>query len=516
MALRKMNYSQYQLNIFDEVEHGTSNIAINAVAGSGKTTTIVAACKRLHKPSNRVCFLAFNKLIADELKEKLYGYAEVSTLHAFGFNVLKSIYNMPRYHHFIKVDSWKIQKYVRENIFHLSSLITPLTDNIKIFLFSLNVQKIYDLARVNLIQSGNIPMLRTLCDEHNINTLYDEINVVDILLTDAYKMPHNLVIDYVDMIVLPLFHVEHIPHYDYVFIDECQDLNRAQRKLMLNAAKGGRFIAVGDRNQAINGFCGADCNSFDNIANIDNTIELPLSVNYRCGTKMLDLAREIVPQIKAHDGAISGEVSHVNCLTKSLFQRNDMILCRTSAPLVGLCMKLIENGITAIVKGKDIAQSLKTLIDNANTHSIESVLSYLQNERSKMVSIIMAERKCKKDEAKKSLKYQKLDDNCKCIENICLYHIKDTFELKSYIDRLFNDESIKNAITLSTVHKAKGLEANRVIILLPNKLPMEYPNQKNWQLEQEKNLKYVAVTRAKKELIFVDMTENELLSANIA
>jgi superfamily I DNA/RNA helicase len=128
----------------------------------------------------------------------------------------------------------------------------------------------------------------------------------------------------------------------------------------------------------------------------------------------------------------------------------------------------------------------------------------------------MAERKCKKDEAKKSLKYQKLDDNCKCIENICLYHIKDTFELKSYIDRLFNDESIKNAITLSTVHKAKGLEANRVIILLPNKLPMEYPNQKNWQLEQEKNLKYVAVTRAKKELIFIDMTENELLSANIA
>ena len=268
-----MNYSDYQLDIFDEIENGNSNIAINAVAGSGKTTTIVAACKRLNEPSNRVCFLAFNKLIADELKVKLKGFAEVSTLHAFGFNVLKRIYNFPEYHQYVKVDGWKIQKYVRNHVFELSSIITPSTDAAKVFSFSLNVQRLYDLARVNLIECDEKGKLRELCDEHNLITLFDEVNVVDILLGDAYKMPQDLVIDYVDMIVLPLFHVEHIPHYKYVFIDECQDLNKAQRELMLNAAKGGRFIAVGDRNQAINGFAGADCASFDKIANIAMLIE---------------------------------------------------------------------------------------------------------------------------------------------------------------------------------------------------------------------------------------------------
>ena len=510
-----MNYSDYQLDIFDEIENGNSNIAINAVAGSGKTTTIVAACKRLNEPSNRVCFLAFNKLIADELKVKLKGFAEVSTLHAFGFNVLKRIYNFPEYHQYVKVDGWKIQKYVRNHVFELSSIITPSTDAAKVFSFSLNVQRLYDLARVNLIECDEKGKLRELCDEHNLITLFDEVNVVDILLGDAYKMPQDLVIDYVDMIVLPLFHVEHIPHYKYVFIDECQDLNKAQRELMLNAAKGGRFIAVGDRNQAINGFAGADCASFDKIANIEDTIELPLSVNYRCGTNMIKLAQTIVPQIQAHKGAIDGKIIHVNRISKDLFKENDMVLCRTSAPLVGLCMKLIESGITAVVKGKDIAQSLKCIIDNANTNSIREVLEYLNNEKQKMIAVIKADRKCSDEEAKKTLKYQKLEDNCKCIENICLYSVKDAKDLKCYIDKMFTDDRVKNAVMLSTAHKSKGLEANRVLILLPNKLPLEYPNQKHWQEIQELNLKYVAITRARKELIFVDVTEQGLLKANL-
>ena len=132
-----------------------------------------------------------------------------------------------------------------------------------------------------------------------------------------------------------------------------------------------------------------------------------------------------------------------------------------------------------------------------------------------MITIIKTDRKCSDEEAKKSSKYQKLEDNCKCIENICLYHIKDARELKCYIDKMFTDEKVKNCVMLSTAHKSKGLEANRVLILLPNKLPLIWPQQKPWQLEQENNLKYVAITRARKELVFVDMTEQELLKANL-
>ena len=518
MALKRLEYSDYQLDIFDAVENGDSNIAINAVAGSGKTTTIVSACKRLNLDGRDVIFLAFNNLIVEDLKRKIKGYAEVSTLHAFGFSVLKKLYNHKEYGMFIKVDSWKYQKYVKQNVYSLSSIITPDTDAAKVFGFCCNVAKLYALARVNLIQysENDLSQLRNLCDEHNLLTLFDEVEVCNIMLADAYKMPKDMVIDFTDMIVLPLFHKDSIPTYKYVFIDEAQDLNRAQRELMLCASKYGRFIAVGDRNQAINGFAGADCNSFDKIANQDNTIELPLSVNYRCGTNMIRLAQEIVPHIQPHKGAIKGEVLHVKQLSKSLFKENDMILCRTSAPLVGLCMKLIESGITAVVKGKDIAQDLKNLIENANTKDIKQVLAYLEEEKKKCVNILREERKCDEATAKNSARYLNLEDRCKCIENICMYSIENTTQLKSYINKMFTDEKIENAVMLSTAHKSKGLEANRVMILLPDKLPLKYPHQQKWQEKQELNLKYVALTRARKELIFIDLKENELMKQKIS
>ena len=517
MALKRLGYSDYQLDIFDAVNNGNENIAINAVAGSGKTTTIIAACKRLNVGERDVIFLAFNNSIVDDLKVKLKGYAYASTLHAFGYSILKRLYNQPKYGMRIKVDSWKYQKYVKDHALELSNIITPTTDAAKVFGFACNVDKLYALARVNLIQynENDLSELRNLCDEHNLLTLFDEVEACNQLLKTAYKMPKDLTIDFTDMVVLPLFHKEHIPTYKYVFIDEAQDLNRAQRELMLHTARNGRFIAVGDRNQAINGFAGADCNSFDNIARQPNTIELPLSVNYRCGTNMIAMAQEIVPQIKAHDGAIKGEISHTKQLTKSLFKENDMVLCRTSAPLVGLCMKLIESGITAVVKGKDIAQDLKNLIENANTRDIKEVLTYLEQEKQKVVDAIKEQRKCDDATAKNSTRYMNLEDRCKCIENICMHSIENTTQLKSYINRIFSDENIENAVVLSTAHKAKGLEANRVLILLPNKLPLKWPHQLEWQEQQELNLKYVAITRAKKELIFVDLTEAELLKQNI-
>jgi hypothetical protein len=230
---------------------------------------------------------------------------------------------------------------------------------------------------------------------------------------------------------------------------------------------------------------------------------------------MVRLAQEIVPHIQAHKGAIKADVFHVKQLSKDLFKENDMVLCRTSAPLVGLCMKLIESGITAVVKGKDIAQDLKNLIANANTRDIKTLLAYLEEEKQKCINIIKEQRKCDDAMAKNAAKYINLEDRCKCIENICMYSIKDTTQLKTYINKIFSDENIENAVMLSTAHKSKGLEANRVMILLPNKLPLKYPHQQRWQEVQEMNLKYVALTRARKELIFVDLTEQELLKIKI-
>lgn len=502
-----MEYSSYQLNIFDAIEHGSSNLAVNAVAGSGKTFTIVEACKRLGLSEKNVQFLAFNKSIADELKTKLAGYAMVNTSHSFGFGVIRAA--NPR----VRVDVRKYATYIRENIYSLSHDINVDTPNNKVYAFCQNVLGIFNLCRLNLIQAGDTKSINDLCDNNNLLTFYDEISVVNQLLEGAYN-PYQRAIDYTDMVVLPLYLKKYIPSFRFVFVDECQDLNTAQRLLMLEAARNGRFVAVGDRRQAINGFAGADCESFDKIANLPNTIELPLSVNYRCGKNMIKLAQDIVPNITAHEGAVEGIVEDTKTINKATFKPNDMVLCRTSAPLVGLCLKLIQAGVTACVKGKDIGEQIMSLVNKSNAKSIEEMNAYLDKELAKTIASIKKERKCDDNDAEHSSRYITLKDRCQCIRNIC-ETLGSVSMVRETIAKIFNESNLKNPVMLSTIHKAKGLEADRVLILCPHKLPLTWKNQLDWQLEQELNLKYVALTRAKKELVFVQMDEEQLQKAEM-
>jgi superfamily I DNA/RNA helicase len=498
--MANMTFSKYQIAIFNEVENGCTNLAINAVAGSGKTTTIVECCKRLRMRKFDVKFLAFNKSIVEELNTKIGNVADVSTLHSFGYSILRKV--NPKVKYFYGKYTTAIRDYVRDLDGQDNSNFVAIVNNTK---------KIFDLCRVNLITDSDVNAINEICDEHNIVPLGSEITIVRTMLKDCYTLDSNdPKIDYTDMIVLPLFYTNYIPKYKIVFIDECQDLNAAQRNLMLAAAANGRFIAVGDRNQAINGFAGADCESFDKIASIPATKELPLSVNYRCGRNMIALAKQIVPAIEAHDNAIDGVVTSVNEISLDLFQPNDMVLCRSAAPLVSMCLKLIKAGVTAIVKGKDIADGLISLIEKSKTKTIKGFETWAENEKSKLAKDIAKKDKITPAEATETGRYIAYCDRIDCILAVG-EHTSNLDNVKQTLNNIFSDNNIKNAINLSTCHKSKGLESDRVVILLPNKLPLCWKGQKDWQYEQEMNLKYVALTRAKKELVFVDVELKDLL-----
>lgn len=66
---------------------------------------------------------------------------------------------------------------------------------------------------------------------------------------------------------------------------------------------------------------------------------------------------------------------------------------------------------------------------------------------------------------------------------------------------------------LVTVYRKLGretnaLEAERIFLLEPDEMPLKWPNQQAWELEQERNVKYVALTRAKAELYRVSSSTN--------
>jgi DNA helicase II / ATP-dependent DNA helicase PcrA len=94
----------------------------------------------------------------------------------------------------------------------------------------------------------------------------------------------------------------------------------------------------------------------------------------------------------------------------------------------------------------------------------------------------------------------------------CLSEGKDTVEaLVETINSMFEDKvSDKgNLIVLSSVHKSKGLEWSKVYILGREQfMPSPFARQ-DWQVEQENNLIYVAITRAKSELVEVTMPAKE-------
>lgn len=484
-------FSPYQEQIFDHVSNSNNNLAINAVAGSGKTTTIVECAKRIGN-DKEILFLAFNKTIATELSERLSSFPNVtcSTLHAHGLSGMKHL--RPQ------VDKYSEYNF-KEQCLIVSEVLSIDSPKELTIPFKSNCSKLYNLARINLIQENDLEALYDLCDAHLIECVADEVKIVSDALKTAYTFKGK--IDFTDMLTLPLSMPKSIKKYDIVFIDECQDLSKAQRELMLaSVKKGGKFVAVGDRQQAINGFCGASCDSFDLIASLPNTDELPLSVNYRCGKNIIAMAQQIVPQITAFDNAIEGEVIETDNLKG--IKANDMILCRKSAPLVGLCLKLVANGKRAYVKGKDIGEGLLNLVTKMKAKNLSSLFEKLSKEEDKLKAYAILNPK--HGEAK----YITFKDKVECLEVIA-DNVTSIKALKDKLGEIFSDAE-KNSIALSTIHKSKGLEADNVFIIAPDKLPLKWKNQLDWQFQQELNLKYVAYTRAKKRLTIVTLKENEL------
>lgn len=90
-----MNWSVKQLAVFEDVANGEGHTMVDAVAGSGKTTTILEAMKSVPEGCS-VLFVAFNKSIATELAKRAPAGVDVSTLHALGLKACARALGRPR------------------------------------------------------------------------------------------------------------------------------------------------------------------------------------------------------------------------------------------------------------------------------------------------------------------------------------------------------------------------------------------------------------------------------------
>lgn len=493
--------SIYQKKIFDFIQKGVGNAVINAKAGSGKTTTLVEAMK-LIPSKEKVLFVAFNKAIEQELSKRLVGYdnVDIRTYHGLGFALLRN--NLGKTNK-INVIEHKYTTFINNNI-HILAPDSYSLSREDMRLFKSNLKQIVDYARFNLAES--IDEIKVICKKYGITPVLNEVEIVPTILN--WGKNHLSDIDYTDMIWLCIERdiKTRTFKYDYIFIDEAQDSSIMQQALIKKCFKrGSRFIAIGDEYQCINAFAGADQDAFKKMQNEPNTQILTLPITYRCPKNIVNfVCKTTGVEIEAADNAIDGSINFkVNPYDP---KNNDMVLCRNTAHLVKLYMRYNRVNKKSYLKGRNIGETFKTLLHQTNQEYLskdmitDGVFPRLYERLFDMINKEITMTGVDYEDVVNTRIIADFIDSIKALEALSEGIIwKD--DLIRKIDTIFTDDE-KDGVCLSTIHKAKGLEADNVFILCPSLMPSKHA-KKEWEKIAEENLRYVAITRAKKTLNFI-------------
>lgn len=510
--------SKYQQDIFDFVKNGKGNILISAMAGSGKTRTLIELAKRIPVDED-IIFLCFNKSIKDELKQKLPKQTRASTLHGLG--------NYMFYRNGVKpaVTETKLETMIIDRLVKFGGPDKVFDKKQDLIEYRYEQQqKRKEILRENGEQNEKIlieylkdviPQIKqTMCDLtiEDIDALpnvYEKttsfrLELISDIMQKSLDMPQ--IIDFVDMMWIPVKKQYESKKYKWIFVDEVQDLSRVQFELIkLVYSEDTRIVAVGDRKQAIYGWRNADIHSMDNFKEYFNAKEFSLNICYRCAKNIVKKAQEIVTEIEAWDKQIVGIVDNIS-LDEMLERADnkDMILCRTNAPLIKVAFRLIKRNKKVTVRGLDIKKQIIAVIKLLKPEDLEDL-------QQKLVKNLKFFRERLEELEYKEVSRKTYQEKMKLLAMVDRYDTLYFFTravdtlgvLYEKINELFSDKG--EHIVCSTVHKAKGLEADNVFTyrydLMPH--PMVNIDDAN-AIQEERNIEYVAITRAKKALYLIN------------
>ena len=510
------------------------HLIVEARAGTGKTTTLIEGLKLVKGkgtsliPSPQqdaiwkamqdgpepktICFVAFNKSIAMELQQRVPEGCDAMTMHSMGYKAVRKAFDRLG-----SPNNWRVQDIISELL---------ETDIRELRRYRPNLiqatEKLVNLCKMNLtldcVDNDGVfvdDALADLASYYDIDLNGDQREVfalVPRVLERCKDVAKDGRIDFADMSWLPVVLDLPVYEYDMLLVDECQDLNRCQQQLALRAGK--RLILCGDPKQAIYGFAGADSQSMSRMHSLlggnagspdcgkRGCVVLPLTVTRRCGKAIVKEVQKYVPDFEAHETCSKGFIHQATIGTddkpgyQTLAADGNMILCRCNAPLVSECFKFLRAGRKATIQGRDVGQGLVGTIQKMKTDDVGVLLEKLSDW------LVVEQRKEAVKRNPSDARLIALQDRYDCLAAFCKDKLTVDDVIES-IEKVFSDNAT-DGIKLSSVHKAKGLEADRVFILRTSDAPMPHPMAKStWEREQEYNILYVAITRAKEELVYV-------------
>ena len=527
-------WSGEQFDIFEWFEGGEGNLIIRARAGCAKTTSIIEGVNRA--PERRILLAAFNKVIAEELQNRITNHnARAQTLHSLGMSFCR------RHIAKLEVDTKgdRARALAKRAIAHLEAgkktknsfnvvaEVANLHTKIREILVDPNAtlqveqnavvdcdDHVERLLQVNLAFCNRMEQFAVeFGAEGDDNGFWSLSKVVEAaLLCIEFAKEETSTIDFADMIFLPLVHNWAFPVCDLLAVDEAQDMTEAQLRLaMASVAPNGRICICGDDKQAIYGFRGADSGCLDRLKAELHAQELGLKTTYRCPQAIVKLAQHFVPDFVAAPETPQGEVRSLNDVSQlvELAQPGDFVLSRVNAKLVPVCLELIRGGKKAFVRGKEFGREVLKLlgrfeIDAKSKFALctdpVKALRLLSKELAKMREREVINLQLPKEKGS-AAKTAKLLETCELLAAF-VEGSKSTIDLRDKIEATFSDVPHPDAIVCSSVHKAKGLEADHVFLLGATF---------SRGSDEEDNICYVAATRAKKALFIHGKTVRQFI-----
>jgi F-box protein, helicase, 18 len=474
----------------------SGNIKINAVAGSGKTTTVIEYAKT--RPANsKILYLAFNKSVKLEAIKKFANTGlinvDVETAHSLAYRHI-----IPRGNFNIRAHGYKTHEIAEllnlegNEEKHTKFIIANHINKLVAYFCNSDKQKVQDL---NYLDTISDPKAKSF-----VQSFYDYIVTQARLLLG--KMNSGLV-EITHDFYLKKFQLSNPQlHYDYILFDEGQDASPAMLDVFLN--QNATKVIVGDTHQQIYGWRHA-VNSLQKI----DFATFHLSTSFRFSQDIAKLAMNVLnlkDYIKPEKSIpIIGKGASIAIKTKAILARTNL----------GLLLKAIE-----YVNEK---KNVKHIYFEGNIHSY----TYADEGASLYDILNLYNRKHHliRDKLIKGMKdIVELEDYIKKAEDAQLGMMveivneygNDIPDLLNAIKakHVSNDEKEKAEVIFSTVHRCKGMEYDSVQLVndFITELKIEKlcndPKAKEVQgakLNEEINLLYVAITRTKNSLYIPDV-----------
>ena len=545
-----MNFkpSTYQQDILDFfLNNPQSNMLVNALAGSGKSTT---ACMLSEHSKTSDLYIAFNASVVEEFKKKIKNpKTKVMTMHSLAYSIM--LYNVEqeskdsgekpkgfgsqRSKRTVSLDNFKPHKILDEEITKRYGRYIEFAK--RVFLKD-NYVNLYNLCRLTLTDMSSNKDVSRLINDHvlflyygdegysapDISEITSTLKILDTKSKQQFETQG--VIDFTDMLWITFNKLKYdnweVPYwalYTNIYCDEVQDFSNIQLNFLkfIKRTKG-RYVFIGDFHQAIYNFAGANAQAFNQIPKMFAPVEtFDLPICYRCAKSHLSrVNREYGIPILPCDDAPMGFVKTIDKNKISEYAKaGDMVISRKNKWIAEVVLDLARNGTPIFIEDKEMVEAIKRQILSSKCTSVGTLEKFLQkvisNYNKKLFEIVSknAREGGHEEEHLEAVAEanSKIDNTSFLLEILKSYlenHASSdsVSKFSNFIDKLLNTTPSPNCVRLCSIHKAKGLEATNVFVLNEAKINYDFRNSKEQNI-QEKNLSYIATTRAKEGLYLV-------------